>query len=63
MDDMTLQLTGCPEQSCHLPAEITDRFVLPSTDGPIEHVTLHCVARHIYTLPVARLVTTGAVRQ
>jgi hypothetical protein len=58
-----LQLTVCPEQTCQLPAEITDRFVLPSTEGPIEHVMLHCVARHIYTLPVARLVTAGAVRQ
>ncbi len=63
MDDVILQLTVCPELTCHLPAEITDRFVLPSTDGPIEHVTLHCVARHIFTLPVARLVTTDAVRQ
>ena len=63
MDDVILQLTICPEQTCHLPAEITDRFVLPSTDGPIEHVTLHCVARHTFILPVARLVGGDAVRK
>jgi hypothetical protein len=58
-----LQLTVCPEQTCQLPAEITDRFVLSSTDGPIEHVMVHCVARHISTVPVDRLVPTSAVRQ
>jgi hypothetical protein len=63
MDSVILQLTVCPEPTCQLPAEITDRLVLPSTDGPVEHATLHCLARHIFILPVARLVTADAVRQ
>ncbi len=36
----------CPE--CGVPAEVTDRFVLPSTDGPAEHVTLRCAGGHRY---------------
>jgi hypothetical protein len=55
MERMLLPLTGCPEHSCRMPAEITARFVLPSTGGPIEHVTVRCVRRHHFTLPSARL--------
>ena len=40
-EDMDLELTHCPE--CGAPAEIVDRFLLPSTDGPIEHVKTRCV--------------------
>lgn len=47
--DLTLQLTGCPD--CGLPAEITRRAVLPSTDGPVEHVGVCCVGRHVFLLP------------
>jgi hypothetical protein len=62
MDSVILQLTICPDELCQLPAEITDRFVLASTDGPIEHVRVHCVARHHHTLPVDRLITVSSVR-
>ena len=31
-----MDTTTCPE--CGAPAEVTDRSVLESTDGPIEHV-------------------------
>jgi hypothetical protein len=50
-----LQITACPETGCGLPAEIIDRFVLQSTDGPVEHVRTHCLGRHIFTVPTARL--------
>ena len=50
-----LQTTRCPEAGCHLPAEITDRFVLQSTDGPIEHVKIYCLGKHIFVMPVERL--------
>jgi hypothetical protein len=53
-----LQMTTCPEPSCGLPAEILDRFVLSSTDGPIELVKTHCLGRHMFTLPVGRLLPT-----
>jgi hypothetical protein len=46
-------LVDCPE--CGLPAEVRDRFVLPSTDGAREHVRLACVVRHVRTVPTARL--------
>ena len=42
-------LIGCPE--CHAPAEIIDRFTLPSTDGPIEHVDVCCCAGHFFRMP------------
>jgi hypothetical protein len=42
-------LTACPE--CGLPAEITDRFSLSSTDGLVEHVALACVDGHYFRMP------------
>jgi hypothetical protein len=49
----TLQLVGCPQ--CLAPAEITDRFVLESTSGPVEHITVCCVNRHRFTMTAERL--------
>ena len=37
---------SCP--GCGVPAEIADRFSLPSTDGPVEHVVVDCAAGHHY---------------
>jgi hypothetical protein len=48
-----LDLVVCPE--CAAPAEVVDRFALPSTDGPIEHVKVMCVMRHWFLLPAASL--------
>ena len=48
-----MELTRCPE--CGLPAEAVDRDVWESTDGPVEHVALRCVARHRFVMPVAML--------
>jgi hypothetical protein len=45
--------TRCPDCGC--PAEVRDRAVLESTDGPIEHAKVACVNRHWYFLPVADL--------
>jgi hypothetical protein len=36
-----LELTVCPE--CGAAAEVIDRFVLPSTHGPIAHAKVRCV--------------------
>ena len=49
MDGM--ELTSCPQ--CALPAEITERFVLLSTAGPVAHVTAYCIDRHRFTMPAA----------
>lgn len=48
--------TSCPEiledgSRCLAPAEIFERFVLESTDEPVEHVRTRCVNRHILALP------------
>lgn len=43
------ELTSCPE--CGATAEITRRDVLESTDGPVEHVGVRCVQRHIFLMP------------
>lgn len=48
LDDPTLELSSCPQ--CGAPAEVLDRFVLESTDGPVEHVTVSCIDRHRFTM-------------
>jgi hypothetical protein len=48
-----MEWTQCPQ--CGLVAEIVDRDVWPSTDGPIEHLHVRCVARHRFVLPAATL--------
>ena len=35
-----MSLVSCPD--CGAPAEITERFGLPSTDGLVDHIVLHC---------------------
>jgi hypothetical protein len=69
VDDMTnyfaedeLDLVVCPE--CSAPAEVVDRFALPGTDGPVEHVKVACLARHWFLLPATSLpvVHTADVR-
>ncbi len=53
LTDVSQHLTACPE--CGLPAEITDRFSLSSTDGPVDHVALACVDGHHFRMPADRL--------
>jgi hypothetical protein len=48
-----LDLVVCPE--CAAPAEVVDRFALPSTDGDVEHVKMRCLGRHWFLLPAAAL--------
>jgi hypothetical protein len=48
-----LDLTSCPE--CGVPADVVERFVLASTDGPIEHARVHCAGGHRFLLSVATL--------
>ena len=52
-----MELTRCPQ--CGLPAEVVDRDVWESTDGPVEHVAIRCVARHRFVMPVAMLATAS----
>jgi hypothetical protein len=46
-------LVSCPD--CGVPAEITERFCLPSTDGPVDHIGLHCAAGHHFRMAADRL--------
>ncbi len=46
-------LIPCP--ACSLPAEITERFTLASTDGPVDHIAVACVADHLFRMAVDRL--------
>jgi len=48
-----LTLTSCPE--CRAPAEITEHFTLASTDGPVAHVAVSCLAGHHYRMPADKL--------
>jgi hypothetical protein len=63
VDDMTdhrddeLDLVACPE--CAAPAEIVDRFAMPSTDGAVEHLKVQCLSRHWFLLPAGSLPAMG----
>ena len=48
-----MDTTTCPD--CGAPAEVTDRFALESTDGPIEHLRVQCVRRHWFVMSTASL--------
>ena len=59
--ELMLELTSCPE--CGVPAEITERFRLPSTDGPVDHVVVRCAADHFFRMAedmLGRQATTAA---
>ena len=48
-----MSLFTCP--SCGLPAESAGRFVVDSTDGPVEFVHTRCVQLHRFTLTISSL--------
>jgi hypothetical protein len=58
MPKFILEIVECPE--CAAPAEVVDRFLLDSTDGPIEHAIVRCVVRHRLTVLVERLASSSA---
>ena len=45
----SIELTACPE--CGEVAEVTDRFTLLGTGGPVVHVRVSCILGHRFTLP------------
>ena len=46
-------LISCP--GCGVPAEIAEHFSLPSTEGPVDHVVVDCVAGHHFRMAADRL--------
>jgi hypothetical protein len=49
----SLDTTTCPQ--CGDIAEVTERAVLESSHGPVEHARVVCVHRHWFLLPTASL--------
>jgi hypothetical protein len=54
-------LTVIPCPACGIPAEVTERFSLPSTEGPVGHVALSCAVGHHFRMAVDRLPATTPV--
>ncbi len=52
-----MDIIPCPQESCQAPAEVLDRWVAPSTAGPVEHIQIQCLHRHHYLMPTP---TAGA---
>lgn len=48
-----LEIVGCPQ--CAAPAEVVDRWSMPSNDGTFEMVKVMCVLRHWFTVPRTQL--------
>ncbi|MGZ4595422.1 MAG: hypothetical protein ACXV3V_00725 [Actinomycetes bacterium] len=44
-----MEIVDCP--TCGAPAEVEAWSTLGSTSGPVEHVRIRCLRRHIYLLP------------
>lgn len=44
-----MELVWCPE--CGQVAQVEARDVWESTDGPVEHVRVRCLARHLFLMP------------
>jgi len=55
----TADLVACPEYECGSPASVLDRYVLESTDGPLEHLRVRCPAGHYFNMPIFMLRTCG----
>ena len=55
VSDLTTSLdtTSCPQ--CDAIAEVLDRSVVDSTDGPVELARIACIDRHHFLLPVEHL--------
>jgi hypothetical protein len=53
---MFLDCPACLDEDgavrCQLPAEVTSRFTLRSTDGPLESASIRCPAGHFFNGPI-----------
>jgi hypothetical protein len=54
-----LHLIACPDPVCGAPAEVVDKFVASSTQGPVVHLRTHCVGRHSFLVPADRVSDPG----
>jgi hypothetical protein len=51
---IVLELVSCPD--CGVPAEISERFSLPSTDGRVAHVVVNCAVGHYFRMAADMLI-------
>lgn len=49
------QLITCPDPDCGAPAEVTERFTMPSTDGTVVHIKTICARQHWFAFPADRM--------
>ena len=54
-----LILLPCPDLDCDAIAEVVDRVVLGSTDGPFPLVKVQCVRGHHFLMPADPRLSTG----
>ncbi len=47
-------MVQCP-YVCDQRADVVDRYILESSDGPVEHIKTWCLGGHFYNGPVAML--------
>jgi hypothetical protein len=65
LEDVTTalpEIVACPDPACLAPAEVVDRFVLASTDGPVEHAKTRCLNGHGFTPRVDSLAAWPVTR-
>ena len=68
--DSGLMFLDCPAyldrdgaERCGLPAEVKSRFIMESTDGPLDSAMIRCPAGHWFTGDIESLtLTTGPGR-
>lgn len=48
-------LTFCPDSDCEAVAEVYDRQLVDSTDGPVEVARIQCLQGHRFFMPIERL--------
>lgn len=55
MDTEQGALTCCPDSHCSSTAEVYDRQLIDSTDGPTEIARIQCLQGHRFFMPTERL--------
>lgn len=55
-----MEFCNCPEDGCGMVAVIAERYVMESTDGPVEMVRLGCVMGHRLNCPAENLERNNA---
>lgn len=60
---LVMEIIACPDPECRAYAEVVDRWSVPSTDGPVEHIQTRCLSRHLFTVPIEYVRWTPAAHR